>query len=629
MLAALALFALARTHAGHTHEYSFGCTASIFAGPTVGQHVYFVDWSTEVVFAARIGTWETEKTWAIDFDFPQKANFALTNHPDGRNVILFHYKHENEWGGSLKYAIFNVDTDELVMRDMDEASCPVQNGLPKARTSGGNVYLADIGTVHTGVYLLDMSAETCTRVGCEKPVLTSSMMGLATDANGMPQDYLQFWSFDVRDIDEQTKRVYYLSREFTAPYRHTVFHCDSDTTAPTATITAWNIDIHPRAPVLNSGQKDLNYKPAHGYGDIFHVGPDDGLILVNGEYDFASDADTNPNSENAQDPDVLSGKIAYLSRNAQEHVSSSICGYGMRHPYHNWINRSTKTLNIGDVGDSAFEELNVVTCSVDSTPVNMGWPLFEGHLINAIDVDLPTESVVEFPRLSLEHCKGDKVHYTNDEYRALWIAPLILSIALYCVATWYWSLPLPLFWTSASHLCALVATLVSWSIPDLFRYKEQQIDYRFGVWYGSITNEGGDTAFSQLHSNYQIHKVWNSQKGVDFYLPVAVVQSILIFMLFTPLHGVSFLLALAVPLLMDATAMQLSNAFDTQLSCYTLAWSAVILVVFSLPSSFLYKWAKSRMQRHEPKDTKDVEVVGARELNIIVPQRSAQKNLVF
>ena len=35
------------------------------------------------------------------------------------------------------------------------------------------------------------------------------------------------------------------------------------------------------------------------------------------------------------------------------------------------------------------------------------------------------------------------------------------------------------------------------------------------------------------------------------------------------------------------------------------------------------------VENFKTKDTKDVEVVGARELNIIVPQRSAQKNLVF
>ena len=368
MLAALALFSWARTHAGHTHEYNFGCSASIFAGPTVGQHVYFLDWSTEVVFAARIGTWETEKTWQVDFLFPQKANFALTDHPDGKSVILFHYKHETEYAGSLRYAIFDVDTEELEMLDMDEASCPVQNGLPKARTSDGNVYLADIGLSQTGVFTLNLTSGSCNRIGCTKAALQGAMMGLATDAaTQMPQDYLRFWSFDVRDIDEQTKRVYYLSRENTAPYRHTVFQCDSSTTTPNGTVTTWHLDIHARAPVLGSGQKDLNHRPLHGYGDIFHVGPGDGLILVNGEYDF--DSDGNPKGVNAQDADVLSGKIAYLSRNAQEHVSSSICGYGMRHPYHSWINRSTKTLNIGDVGQSTFEELNVVTCSIESTPV--------------------------------------------------------------------------------------------------------------------------------------------------------------------------------------------------------------------------------------------------------------------
>ena len=99
----------AQGHAGHVHENLAGCAGSIFAGPTIRDYAYFIDWNTEVVFTARIGVWEIESRWQLPFEYPGKANYALTESPDGVHALLFHYEHAEPHGGQLKYAVLRME----------------------------------------------------------------------------------------------------------------------------------------------------------------------------------------------------------------------------------------------------------------------------------------------------------------------------------------------------------------------------------------------------------------------------------------------------------------------------------------------------------------------------------------
>ena len=571
----------ARAHAGHVHEYESGCAGAIYAGPTIGNHIYYLDWKTEMLYGSLVGSWERKAQWQLEFDekYPLKANFALTDHPTEEKAILFHYKHENDYGGTLRFAVFDVNTKNLTYQELLDP-CPRINGQPKARTVDGKVYLADIGIVNTGVFELNLTTRNCTRVGCNKETLKEKMMGAARSGDN-PQDYLWFWSFDVRHY-EQTTRVYYLSREKDSPHRNTVFQCDSDSDT---SIQSWNVNIHK--------QVDIDIPVGHSYGDIFYVGPNDGLILVNGEHGYNTD-EFNIGGLNAQKPNVLSGKMVYMNRDSiTDSITTKICGYGLRHPYHNWINRSTNIINVGDVSEKTFEEINIVACTIDGTPINMGWPFLEGHLLNNAEADLVVDSVIEYPRFSLVHCEHtnkSKDDLSNTVYRVIWIVPLVALAVLAIFLTWRFTKKIIYAFRSPTHFCALIATLLSWSLPELFRYKEQVIDYRFGVWYGMFTNEAGVTSFGQVHTSHLPHTTWNSKSNFPLYLEMAIVQTLLILALFTPFHTVSFVMALIVPLLMDAITAPLSNAFEVQLTCYTLAWVAFALLIFSLPESMLVRF---------------------------------------
>ena len=96
-------------------------------------------------------------------------------------------------------------------------------GQPKARTLGGQVFLADMSALGTsGVYKFNHTNGTCVPVGCDANTIKNNMMGLAygpSDPYG-PQDWLFFWSFDVWEMSPGFFRVYYLSRERAAPNRY-------------------------------------------------------------------------------------------------------------------------------------------------------------------------------------------------------------------------------------------------------------------------------------------------------------------------------------------------------------------------------------------------------------------------
>ena len=147
-----------------------------------------------------------------------------------------------------------------------------------------------------------------------------------------------------------------------------------------------------------------------------------------------------------------------------------------------------------------------------------------------------------------------------------------------------------------SHFCATVTAIVSWSLPNLFIYREQTSIYLFGSWYGLFSQEGTPYEFQQVHGKYDNEgvrtDVQNETMNVKYYFETAVVQTVLIAFLFLPFHFISFVLAITTVILMELLAQELSHNFVTRLDSYVLACVTIGLLLFSLPDSLLYKLAR-------------------------------------
>jgi glucose/arabinose dehydrogenase/PKD repeat protein len=71
----------------------------------------------------------------------------------------------------------------------------------------------------------------------------------------------------------------------------------------------------------------------------------------------------------------LPGNPFYSSTNAN---MRRIVGYGLRNPFRITVRPGTNEVWVGDVGWSAWEEINRLTVPADSTADNFGWPCYEG-----------------------------------------------------------------------------------------------------------------------------------------------------------------------------------------------------------------------------------------------------------
>jgi glucose/arabinose dehydrogenase len=79
----------------------------------------------------------------------------------------------------------------------------------------------------------------------------------------------------------------------------------------------------------------------------------------------------------AQDPDSLLGKLIRLDARTESPVPE-VVALGLRNPWRFSFDRATGDLYIGDVGASSWEEINYVARG-SVTPVNFGWPAYEGR----------------------------------------------------------------------------------------------------------------------------------------------------------------------------------------------------------------------------------------------------------
>jgi glucose/arabinose dehydrogenase len=79
----------------------------------------------------------------------------------------------------------------------------------------------------------------------------------------------------------------------------------------------------------------------------------------------------------SQDPATLAGKLVRLDPGARE-AQVEIVATGLRVPWRFSFDRRGRRLIVADVGQSRFEEVNVVPLGA-RLPVNLGWPYFEGR----------------------------------------------------------------------------------------------------------------------------------------------------------------------------------------------------------------------------------------------------------
>ena len=81
--------------------------------------------------------------------------------------------------------------------------------------------------------------------------------------------------------------------------------------------------------------------------------------------------------EVSQDPATLAGKLMRVDPRARE-PRPEIVASGLRVPWRISVDRRRRRLIVADVGQSSFEEVNLVPLGA-AEPPNFGWPFFEGR----------------------------------------------------------------------------------------------------------------------------------------------------------------------------------------------------------------------------------------------------------
>jgi hypothetical protein len=106
------------------------------------------------------------------------------------------------------------------------------------------------------------------------------------------------------------------------------------------------------------------------YGGQLAFGPDGLLYAGTGDGGGAND----PNG-NAQNPASRLGKLLAIDTSTATVTTSAI---GLRNPFRFSFDHLTGDIAIGDVGQSAWEEVDYVPAAPPLSGLNFGWPCFEG-----------------------------------------------------------------------------------------------------------------------------------------------------------------------------------------------------------------------------------------------------------
>lgn len=169
-------------------------------------------------------------------------------------------------------------------------------------------------------------------------------------------------------------------------------------------------DQGPGGKVLDEGSEQVLLSIPQPFSNhkagCLQFGPDGKLYVATGDGGSGNDP-----FDNAQDLGTLLGKVLRVERDgsipadnpfalAGSAVRREIWAYGLRNPFRMSFDAQGR-LWVGDVGQGAFEEIDVV-----ARGQNLGWPIFEGERSNKNPFDL---SPTEFTRPWWTYGRGDGV----------------------------------------------------------------------------------------------------------------------------------------------------------------------------------------------------------------------------
>jgi glucose/arabinose dehydrogenase len=103
--------------------------------------------------------------------------------------------------------------------------------------------------------------------------------------------------------------------------------------------------------------------------------------------------------EASQDPGTLAGKVVRIDPRVPG-AQPEVVAKGLRVPWRMSFDRRHNRLVVADVGESSFEEIDLVPLGADR-PVNLGWPVFEGRRRRA-----PSGPRGRPPALAIAHGPG-------------------------------------------------------------------------------------------------------------------------------------------------------------------------------------------------------------------------------
>ncbi|MDH3590290.1 MAG: PQQ-dependent sugar dehydrogenase [Planctomycetota bacterium] len=172
------------------------------------------------------------------------------------------------------------------------------------------------------------------------------------------------------DPDYANNRRFYVYYSLANPRRSRVARYEADPTDQNVALTA-------ETTLLEFDQPFGNHN-----GGCLQFGPDDKLYITSGDGGSGGDP-----QNNAQNLGNLLGKVLRINTDGsqptdnpfftqQGEPESYIWAYGLRNPWRMSFDRGTGRLWLGDVGQGAFEEIDVIVRGG-----NYGWRLFEGDAI--------------------------------------------------------------------------------------------------------------------------------------------------------------------------------------------------------------------------------------------------------
>ncbi len=144
--------------------------------------------------------------------------------------------------------------------------------------------------------------------------------------------------------------------------------------------------------------------PDHHFAGKLAFGPEDGYLYLS--------LGDNASSEDAQDPSTLLGSVVRLDVDGgfpyaippdnpfagDPSGRDEIWVYGLRNPWRATFDRMTGDLFIGDVGNTAWEEIDYLPAG-DPGGANYGWPIMEGAHCRQAGCDTTglTTPILEYP----------------------------------------------------------------------------------------------------------------------------------------------------------------------------------------------------------------------------------------